>query len=65
MMASLVGLSSARPRMVGAVCGVRQEASNMSSASMAAPMRSFSVSAGPSPTWVSRSPQNKVPVVSS
>ena len=46
--------------------GVRQVPWNMSSAARAGPRRSTSCTrAGPSPTWVNRSPQKRVPVVSS
>jgi hypothetical protein len=51
MIARVVGWSSARRRIVGAVWGVRQVAPNMSSVWAAASVRSLPVRAGPSPTW--------------
>ena len=65
MIASVVGASSARRRIVGAVCGVRQWRRTCPRPAIAASMRSFVVRAGPSPTWERRSPQKSVPVVSS
>ena len=63
MSASVRGARSASPRMVVPMPGFRLEYRNMSSAAIAGPTISLSVNAGPSPTWVNRSPHNSVPVV--
>jgi hypothetical protein len=63
--ARVVGASSARRRIVAPVCGVRQVAANMSSASRAGPTNSLLTRALLLPTAVNRSPHSRVPVVSS
>jgi hypothetical protein len=62
MIASVRGASSANLRIVLPVAGFRLDAWNMSSAAIAGPTTSLSVRGTPSPRWVNKSPQSRMPV---
>ena len=65
MSANVRGENSASRRIVAPMPGFRLENLKRSSAAIAGPTTSASVNAGPSPSWVNRSPHSRVPVVSS
>ena len=65
MSASVRGENSASRRIVVPMPGFRLEYWKMSSAAIAGPTTSLSVKAGPSPSWVNKSPQSRVRLVSS
>jgi hypothetical protein len=56
------GLQGGQPAVGQGTAGPREVWWKVSSARIAASMRSSPVTAGPSPSWVSRSPQNSVRV---